>query len=207
MNVEQLAPGILYFPHFVSEPDAALAEVVEQVAFVQRTRRLYGRSVATPRMEAWHGPAPYRFGGSDLQAAPLPPALASLAVRAEFVIMSGIRGTEARFDSCLANLYRDGGDSVGWHSDDEPEMGDPLIASVSLGAPRDFLLRRKPGFAESPAASCVRDSEAIKVRLEPGSLLVMLRGVQAEWQHALPKRPACLSPRVNLTFRDCRGAA
>lgn len=208
MQSQKIAPGVLYFPRFVAEPDAALADVMAQVAFVQRSRTLYGRRVKTPRMEAWHGPTPYRFGGSELPAAPMPPVLTALAVRAEVTVREYL-GTEARFDTCLANLYRDGRDSVGWHADDEPEMGDPIIASVSLGAPRDFLLRRLPSArpaarAASLAGAPWATADNLTVRLECGSLLVMLRGVQAEWQHALPKRPGVLDPRANLTFRDCR---
>lgn len=205
MQAQQIAPGILYFPRFVSEPDAAFADVMEQVQFVQRSRNLYGKRVATPRMEAWHGPTPYRFGGSELPAAPLPPVLLSLAVRCEAAIDG------ARFESCLVNMYRDGADSVGWHADDEPEMGDPIIASVSLGAPRRFSLRRKPAARESARAARLAGApwatpDTLRVTLEHGSMLVMGRGVQTEWEHSVPKQPACLDPRVNLTFRDCRTA-
>ena len=205
MTLQTIAPGILYFPRFVAEPDAALADVMEQVTFVQRMRTLYGRRVATPRLEAWHGPAPYRFGGSELPAAALPPVLASLAIRAEAAI-SG-----AQFDSCLANLYRDGSDSVAWHADDEPEMNDPVIASVSLGAPRDFLLRRKPDRRDSARAARLAGApwarpDNLRITLAHGSMLVMFRGVQSEWEHCLPKRAGVTEPRVNLTFRDCRAA-
>lgn len=205
MHSVKIAPGVLYFPHFVSEPDAALADVMDQVNFVQRTRTLYGKRVATPRMEAWHGPAPYRFGGSELPAAELPPVLLSLAIRAQCVL--GEPFGLPTFRTCLANLYRDGRDSVGWHADDEPEMGDPIIASVSLGAQRDFLLRRKPAFRDAARAARLAGAswatpDNLRVTLEHGSMLVMLRGVQAEWEHSVPKRPGCLDPRVNLTFRD-----
>lgn len=161
MNSTTIAPGILYFPRFVAEPDAALAEVMAQVTFTQRRRQMYGRTVATPRLEAWHGPTPYRFGGSELPAAPLPPVLQALAVRAEHAI-------------------------EGAH-----------------------LLRRKP--SARPAARAARLAGAswatpdnLRLTLEHGSMLVMLRGVQAEWQHSVPKQHGCLGPRVNLTFRDCR---
>lgn len=203
-----IVPGVLYFPGFLSRDaaDDALADVREQVDFVQRKRRLYGRTFATPRLEAWHGPAPYRFGGSELPARELPPILASLAIRAE--IVADAVGVRASLPTCLANLYRDGMDSVAEHSDDEPEMGDPIIASISLGAARDFLLRRKPEARSSARADRLAGApwatpDNVSVRLEHGSLLLMLRGVQAEYRHALPKRPGVLEPRVNLTFRDC----
>jgi alkylated DNA repair dioxygenase AlkB len=202
MEAECVAPGIYYFARFVSEPDVAFDDVMEQVSFTQRERTLYGRKVATPRLEAWHGSIPYRFGGSALPAAELPPVLAALAVRAQCVIKG------ASFDTCLVNLYRDGRDSVGWHADDEPEMGDPIIASVSLGAARDFCLRRKPDHRDSAKAARLAgapwgSSDNVRVTLEHGSMLVMYRGVQAEWEHSLPKVAACGEPRINLTFRDC----
>lgn len=215
MQLQQIAPGILYYPRFVAEPDAALAEVMEQVTFVQRSRKLYGRTVATPRLEAWHGPTPYRFGGSELPAAPMPIVLAALAIRAEITLSKTMRcefdPTAPEFDTCLANLYRDGRDSVAWHADDEPEMGDPIIASVSLGAPRLFKLRRKPEAREAARTARLAGApwatpDTLTITLEHGSMLVMGRGVQADWEHCLPKMPACLDPRINLTFRDCRPA-
>ncbi len=204
-----IAHGIHYYPQFVSDPDCVLADVMAQVQFTQRARSLYGRSVATPRMEAWHGAAPYRFGGSALPARELPSALKALAVSAALAISLGTTPAEGwtihpHFDTCLANLYRDGSDSVAWHSDDEPEMGDPVIASISLGAPRDFLLRR---IAPIPTPGGAVVANKLRVTLEHGSLLVMHRGVQSEWQHSIPKRAGCTDPRVNLTFRDCTAIA
>lgn len=102
-----------------------------------------------------------------------------------------------RFNSVLANLYRDGHDSMGWHSDNEPELGDePAIASISLGAERDFLIR-----------NCDRRAAAEKhvIPLTHGSLLLMQGKSQQDWQHALPKRRKVLAPRINLTFRLIQG--
>ena len=97
------------------------------------------------------------------------------------------------FNCVLLNLYRDGQDSMGWHSDDEPELGpDPSVASLSLGATRRFQLRRR------------RDRRTrVDLDLRHGSLLVMGPPTQAHWQHAVPKRPKAsgAGPRVNLTFR------
>lgn len=203
MNATTIAPGILYFLRFIGDSDAALADVLHQVAFVQRSRKLYGRRVDTPRLEAWHGPVPYKFGGSELPAAELPPVLKALAVRASLTIAIGVAEhghiVHPRFDSCLANLYRDGEDSVSWHSDDEPEMNDPIIASISLGAKRPFLLRRKN---PTPSIASAMLPNNLRIDLEHGSLLIMLRGVQAEWQHCLPKVRGLRQQRVNLTFRD-----
>jgi len=185
--------GVSYFPNFVDDADAALADIINQVKFQQRSRHMYGRVVATPRLEAWHGPHAYSFGGSTLPAQPLPPVLLALRTRVECLI------ADASFDGCLANLYRGGSDSVSWHSDDEPEMGDPIVASISLGAPRDFLLRR---IDPTPTVASAMLPSRVKVTLAHGSLLVMGRGVQSTWQHSLPKRKKCTQPRVNLTFRS-----
>ena len=100
----------------------------------------------------------------------------------------------ASINSVLVNLYRDGHDSMGWHADDEPELGDrPVIASLSLGVEREFLLRYRDVSRGIPKQSIV---------LPNGSLLVMAGDTQKFWQHALPKRRGITTPRINLTFRQ-----
>ena len=97
-----------------------------------------------------------------------------------------------RFNSVLANLYRNGADSMGWHSDDEPELGEePIIASVSLGAVRRFLLRQRKN----------KDMPAREIALAHGSLLWMSGPTQSNWQHRVPKSAGLLEARINLTFR------
>lgn len=93
------------------------------------------------------------------------------------------------FDSCFVNFYRDGKDTIPWHADDDDWIG-PVIASVSFGAPRRFLLRHN-------ATRTVRE-----FRLGDGDLLVMGAGVQQEWQHCVPRTSAHVGPRINLTFRQ-----
>jgi alkylated DNA repair dioxygenase AlkB len=146
-----------------------------------------------PRLEAWYGPHAYSFGGGSFPPRALPSVLLALRVRLECTL------ERETFESCLANLYRDGGDSVAFHADDEPELGpDPLVACISLGAPRDFLLRRK---VPTPVVASASLPNHLKISLAHGSLLVMQRGVQADWLHSLPKRPRCKQARVSLTFR------
>ena len=95
---------------------------------------MFGREVREPRLTAWFGEADYTCSGRTLRAAPWPAALAALRQRVD--LASG-----ARFNAALLNPYRDGNDSMGLHSDDEPELGvNPIIASVSLGAERRFIL-------------------------------------------------------------------
>ena len=101
---------------------------------------------------------------------------------------------DLRVNSALLNVYRDGSDSMGWHSDDEPELGSaPAIASLSVGAVREFRLRPFPGRASS-------DYPPQTISLEHGSLLLMLPPTQHYWQHSLPRR-AHRGPRINITFR------
>jgi len=95
------------------------------------------------------------------------------------------------FNSVLANLYRDGRDSMGWHSDDEPELGaQPAIASLSLGSTRRFVLKHR----NDP-------SRKFALELPHGSLLLMRGATQANYRHALPRTARPVGPRINLTFR------
>jgi alkylated DNA repair dioxygenase AlkB len=125
-----------------------------------------------------------------LCAAPWPPSLAALRTRLA-------RAPVAEFNAVLLNLYRHGNDSMGLHSDDEPELGtDPVIASVSLGAERRFVL--------VPKKKAARD-RAVEVVLAHGSLLVMAGTCQHHYRHGLPKQPGAQGERINLTFRRVVG--
>jgi alkylated DNA repair dioxygenase AlkB len=92
------------------------------------------------------------------------------------------------FNAVLANYYRNGQDSMGWHSDDEPEMDTDLIASVTFGGARAFKFRSK------------QSGQVISINLLDRSLLLM-HHMQKDWQHALPKTRRNNQPRINLTFR------
>lgn len=111
-----------------------------------------------------------------------------LEIKAVCEVISG-----ATFNSVLLNLYRDGDDTVGWHSDDERELGpSPTIASVSLGATRRFDLRHKV------------TKENVKALLPSGSVLMMTGRTQSEWSHQMPRTKKVMEPRINLTFRQVR---
>ena len=192
--VPAAAPDVLLLPAFLPPAEAAalLAHLTEAVAWEQRRITLFGQSHPQPRLTAWYGDPDARYAYSGLAWEPRPwlPALAALLPRLEAV--SG-----ARFNSVLLNLYRDGRDSMGWHADDEPELGPaPVIASLSLGATRRFRLRPRPG---GPAAA------PVALDLPAGSLLLMRGATQAAWQHALPKTARPVGPRLNLTFRWVAG--
>ena len=188
-----MPPDFHYIPHFLPAPEAAalLHELLENVAWEQRSIRLFGQQFPQPRLTAWYGEAEARYAYSGLVWEPQPwlPALARLRQRLE-------AATGHAFNSALLNRYRTGQDSMGWHADDEPELGPaPAIASLSLGAVRRFRLRPRPGTAGA----------AFGLDLAPGSLLLMHPGAQARWQHALPKTARPVDERLNLTFRWVAG--
>ena len=148
--------------------------------------RLFGREVASPRLSCWIGDpdAVYAYSGSRFLPHPWPPAL--LPVRERLARELGVP-----FNSVLANLYRDGRDAMGWHGDDEPELGPaPVIASLSLGGVRRFVLKSRA----APA-------DRLALDLPHGSLLVMSGATQRHHRHALPRTARPAGARINLTFR------
>ncbi|WP_210514289.1 alpha-ketoglutarate-dependent dioxygenase AlkB family protein [Hymenobacter terricola] len=185
---------LLFDPVFLSAPEAdiILAQLIAGIAWEQRAIRIFGQEIPQPRLTAWHGDPAARYAYSGLAWEPQPwtPLLLILRQRIE-------TATSARFNSVLLNYYRDGRDSMGWHSDDEPELGPaPAIASLSLGATRRFRLR--PCRAR-PGAGLVHPPFGLD--LPSGSLLLMRGPTQRHWQHALPKTARPVGARLNLTFR------
>ena len=181
---------LLFEPAFLpaAEAEALLAQLTTDVAWEQRSIRIFGQEIPQPRLTAWYGDAEARYTYSGLAWEPRPwlPALQALRQRVE-------AATATRFNSVLLNLYRDGRDSMGWHADDEPELGPaPAIASLSLGAARQFRLRPRAGGPAHPPFG---------LALPTGSLLLMCGPTQQHWQHALPKTARPVGPRLNLTFR------
>ena len=149
---------------------------------------MFGKTYAVPRLHQWYGDASYTWSGIEMQPLRFTPELDAIRQRIE-------AATRRRFNSALINYYRDGADTVGWHADDEPELGPaPFIASLSLGAERDFALRRNEPDPEG-------QRRRIDLALPHGSLLVMTEGFQAAWQHSLPRRKRVHAGRINLTFR------
>ena len=134
--------------------------------------------------------AHYQYSGLSLSPQPWLPTVKAIRRKIE-------KRCCHRFNSVLINLYRDGKDSNGWHSDNEPELGEnPVIASLSLGATRRFRLRHKYRKALAPYS----------IDLPHGSLLLMAGTTQQYWQHCLSKTARQVGPRINLTFRWVSGA-
>lgn len=175
------APG--WLPR--EEADALLAAISGGLPWEVHRIRMFGRVVDSPRLSAWIGDddATYRYSGTRFAPLPWTPALLALRDRVA-------AECDTSFNSVLANLYRDGSDRMGWHSDDEAELGPaPVIASVSLGAERTFRFRAKAG------------GEPVAIELPHGSLLRMGGQTQRLYKHELPVRKRVAEARINLTFR------
>jgi len=188
-----LAGASLSFdPHWLSpeQADALFAVLHAGIAWEVHRIRLFGRLVDSPRLSSWIGDpgAGYVYSGARFEPRPWPEALN--AVRDRLAAATG-----ERFNSVLANLYRDGRDAMGWHSDDERELGArPVIASLSLGATRRFVLKHR------------RQPECrLTLELPHGSLLLMSGETQANYRHGLPRTARPVGPRINLTFRRIQG--
>lgn len=159
------------------------------VPWQQDSVHIYGRQVSLPRLSSWHGDKdrPYSYSGIILQPNPWNKPLVWLREQLESV-------TGIRFNSVLLNWYRSGEDHISWHTDAEPELGqDPVIASITLGATRRFLLRRRS-----------HPDQKVELPLSHGTLLVMSGALQHHWQHAVPKEKRVTESRINLTFRVIR---
>ena len=180
--------NVHYCAQFFDAASAAelLRDLIATTPWETHFVRIFGREIPAPRQSSWHGDphCSYRYSKVRYEPKAWTPALTQVR---NILAMTGI----GEFNCVLANFYRSGSDSMGWHSDSEPELGpDPLIASVSLGAPRRFCLRHKMG------------PDKHELLLTSGSLLVMAEGAQKNYQHALPKMANVGAPRVNLTFRQ-----
>ena len=185
---------VLLDPSFLTLVEAAalLTELTETIPWRQEPIKLFGKEVMQPRLTSWHGDAEayYQYSGLTLMPQPWTLALQQLRKQVE-------SAADSRFSSVLLNLYRTGQDSMGWHADDERELGSqPVIASVSLGGQRNFRL--KPRDSQRTAHA------PLSLPLHSGSLLVMRGTTQQYWLHAVPKTTLSVEARINLTFRHVR---
>lgn len=187
INILPQLPGLVtYNPDFLNrnEADTLFTRLLDQTPWQQETIMMYGVEKLVPRLIAWYGDADYTYSRRTHRALPMTPDLLDLKQRAE-------AAAATRFNSVLLNLYRTGQDSVAWHADDEKDLGpEPVIASVSIGAERDFKLKHKAG-----------QIKPVTLTLGHGSCLVMGAGLQRDWHHAIPKTARPVGPRINLTFR------
>jgi alkylated DNA repair dioxygenase AlkB len=181
---------VSYDPDWLSsfEADEALGALLGELEWEQREIIAKGKTVLQPRLMAWAGSLPYLYSGQVLEPRAMHPIIASLGQRLS-------QELEVELNHVVINHYRDGRDRVGFHADDEPELGyEPVIASVSLGASRNFVMRSK------------YKRRKWSKRLRHGSLLVMGGRCQHRWYHGVPSEPSVTAPRLNLTYRHLRGA-
>lgn len=179
---------INYYPGFIPRNEASdlFEHIKKKTAWQQDEITIFGKTYPQPRLTALYGNngKTYSYSGITMRPHPFDAIHLELLEKLKSVCATN-------FTTVLLNLYRDGSDSNGWHSDDEPELGKmPVIASLSFGAERVFHFKHK-GHKE----------ERYKFTLQFGSLLLMEGTTQHFWQHQLPKSRKVNSPRINLTFR------
>ena len=176
-----------YYPEFLGAIESArlMKQLQDLLQWDADRLMMFGKPVITRRKVAWVGDptCTYTYSGVKKQPQAWIPELLALKSRLETL-------TQSEFNSCLLNLYHDGADGMGWHSDDEKELdAQSPIASLSLGASRKFVFRHK------------QDRSITALILENGSALIMQAPTQKHWQHALLKSKNIHLPRINLTFR------
>ncbi|EKD08690.1 MULTISPECIES: alpha-ketoglutarate-dependent dioxygenase AlkB family protein [Limnospira] len=170
----------------LAESDRLFGELYKSINWRQEQIKIFGKIRPIPRLTAWYADEgkSYTYSGIEHHAQPWNPTLKSIKSQVEDI-------AEVTFNSVLINLYRDGKDSMSWHSDDEPELGkNPIIASVSLGGTRRFSGKHK-----------ISKDRKFHIDLTSGSLLLMKGETQHFWQHQIPKTSRVVEPRINLTFR------
>ncbi len=181
-----------YLPGFIpaKEGHKMLSDMIEYTPWTQKTVKMYDKEVLTPRLSAWYGDPDGLDYNALGKSTPLAWTDELLRLKQLIEPVAGIS-----FNSVLLNYYRDGQDSVTWHSDNETVMGShPVIASLSLGQVRPFDIRKKADH-----------SEKYTIKLEHGSLLLMKGDLQSKWDHRIAKSSKTMGARVNLTFRKIIG--
>jgi alkylated DNA repair dioxygenase AlkB len=174
----EIGESLEYFPEYCHE--LLTEDLLPRIDWKQNRIKIFGKMIPEPRLTAWYGCA-YTYSGIHWPENPFPDFLTPLLMKL---------GNDFDFDfnSVLINFYRDGKDSMGWHRDNEPEMDQELIASISLGSARIFRVKGR--------ISNVSKS----IELQHQSLLLM-RNFQTNWMHSIPKSNKIIGPRINLTFR------
>ena len=180
----------IYIPNFFgkAECDVYFKKLLEEISWKQESMNMYGKTLDFPRLTAWYGDndKPYSFSGIMLKPQTWTTTLLEIKKQIE-------TKAQVHFNSVLLNLYRNGNDSISWHTDAEKELGiNPIIASVNFGATRRFQLRHNT------------NNEKIELNLSHGSLLIMQGELQHYWQHQVPKTKQVVKERINLTFRTIK---
>lgn len=169
---------LLYYPDFFER--SYFEQLKNELPWQQNEIRVFGKTHQEPRLTCWFGPA-YKYSSIQWPKTAFSELMSEIKIQLHHAV-------DFPFNAALANYYRSGDDSMGWHSDNEPEMDRSLIASATFGGTRTFRFRNK------------NTGATISLELLDRSLLLMVN-MQDEWQHALPKSKKQKTPRINLTFR------
>lgn len=177
----------IYVQNFFNkkEADAYFKILLDSIEWKQESMNMYGKQVNFPRLSAWYGEkeTSYRFSGITFSPLPWTQELVEIKKKIE-------PKAQTLFNSVLLNRYRDGKDSISWHTDAEKELGkNPVIASVNFGAERKFQLKH------------IESGDKVELKLKHGSLLIMKGELQHYWKHQIPKTKIKVRERINLTFR------
>ena len=188
--IQSVNLSLKYIENFfnLDESQLYMSNLTKSVLWRREKIKMWGKEIVTKRRIAWYADdgKSYTYSGSTFFPSQWNNVLLQLKEKVE-------NYSEIKFNSVLLNEYPNGEVGMGWHSDDEKELGpDPIIASLSFGANRDFIFKHKTD----------RSIENVKLHLKSGSLLLMLGSTQHYWKHSLPKRLKVKEPRINLTFRN-----
>lgn len=180
---------LLLVSHYFSKTraDDLFSQLRDETPWKQDHLMMFGKRIPQPRLSVAYSEAHvrYRYSGLQLQSLIWTPLLLELKK-----IIEDLSGHQ--FNHLLMNYYRDGNDSIGWHSDDEAELGlNPVVASLSFGEPRNFKLKHKTR----------RDLTTLQLPLGNGDILIMRGTTQACWEHSISKQSQQHGPRINLSFR------
>ena len=170
----------------ISEANIYLENLLQTIEWRNDEAFIFGKKIITKRKVAWYGEMPFEYTYSNITKRALPWTKELLALKIEVEKVTG-----ESFNSCLLNLYHNGGEGMAWHSDGETDLKkNGAIGSLSFGAERKFSFKHK------------QTKEKIDLTLQHGSLLVMKDSTQTHWLHRLPPSQKITTPRVNLTFRS-----
>jgi alkylated DNA repair dioxygenase AlkB len=188
-NSLNLMEDVFFVPHFYAETEAQriFTSLQREVTWREEKIKIFGKEVNQPRLIAWQSDptTTYRYSGLTLAPSPWTDTVNEIKVRLE-------KHTHQTFNGVLINLYRDGSDYMGWHRDNERELGkNPFIASLSFGATRSFQLKHRTNHSIKPHT----------IAATSGSLILMTGSIQENWVHRLAPTKKIVGPRINLTFR------
>lgn len=180
--------GEVYYYGYIygkKKADQYLETLLQKIEWKNDESILFGKRIVTKRKVAWYGDEPFAYTYSNVTKYALPWITELIEIKNSVESI-----TKESYNSCLLNLYHDGGEGMAWHSDAEKDLKkNGAIASLSFGAERKFAFKHK------------ESKEKIDLVLEHGSLLVMKGNTQSNWLHRLPPTTKIRTARINLTFR------